>query len=53
MSINVKYRDHLNREHEELLELDVAVAGNVNDNTQTTEAPPFWVWVRRLLGLGP
>ena len=53
MRINVKYRDHLNREHEELLELDVAVAGNVKDNTQTTEAPPFWVWVRRLLGLGP
>jgi len=53
MRLKVKYRDHLNREHEELLELDVAVAGNVKDSTLTTETPPFWVWVRRLLGLGP
>lgn len=53
MRITVRYRDHLNREHEELLELNVTVAGNVKDNTQTTEAQPFWVWVRRLLGLGP
>jgi len=53
MSITVRYRDHLNREHEELLELDVTVAGNVNDDTPATETPTFWVWVRRLLGLGP
>jgi len=53
MRITVKYRDHLNMEHEEPLELDVTVSGNVNDNNQTAEAPPFWVWVRRLLGLGP
>jgi hypothetical protein len=53
MSIKVTYRDHLNREHEAYLRLDVSVSGTVNDNTPTTEAQPFWVWVRQLLGLGP
>lgn len=53
MRIKVRYRDHLNREHEEPLELDVTVVGSVKDITETPETQPFWVWVRRLLGLGP
>ncbi|HEX9914922.1 MAG TPA: hypothetical protein VGB32_08385 [Candidatus Bathyarchaeia archaeon] len=53
MSVRVNYRDHLNREHHEDVGLDVTVAGAQGGGTETPETPSFWMWVRRLLGLGP
>jgi hypothetical protein len=53
MSIRVNYRDHLNREHSEDMGLGVNVSGSQTSNNETPEAPSLWVWLRRLLGLGP
>jgi uncharacterized membrane protein len=53
MSVRVSYRDHLNREHNEDVSLDVTVSGGQTGNGETPEAPSPWVWLRRLLGLGP
>ncbi len=53
MSVRVNYRDHLNREHHEDVGLDVTVAGAQSGGAETPETPSFWMWVRRLLGLGP
>ncbi len=52
LTLQVVYRDHLNREHVEELEVGFKV-GSV---TQVEEPQPrggLWDWVRRLLGLGP
>jgi hypothetical protein len=53
MSVRVNYRDHLNREHHEDVGLGVTVVGAQSGGAETPEAPPLWMWVRRLLGLGP
>ena len=53
MSVRVSYRDHLNREHHEDVSLDVTVSGGQTGNGETPETPSPWVWLRRLLGLGP
>ena len=52
LKINVKYRDHLNREHEEEIGLSVDIGEPVDDEPQPQQGG-FWVWIRRLLGLGP
>jgi hypothetical protein len=53
MNLKVSYRDHLNKGHEVGLSLDVTISGSAGDDSQVTEAPPLWIWIRRLLGLGP
>jgi hypothetical protein len=53
MSVRVNYRDHLNREHHEDVGLGVTVTSAQSGGTTTPETQPFWMWVRRLLGLGP
>lgn len=50
--LDVHYRDHLNKEHSEVLELSIDVGEEVQDVPQT-ENSGFWTWIRRLLGLGP
>ena len=52
LKLSVKYRDHLNREHEEQVSLDMEI-GKATDNTPQPQEGGFWVWIRRLLGLGP
>ena len=52
LTLSVKYRDHLNREHEEKIGLQITVGQATDDNSQPQQTG-FWVWIRRLFGLGP
>lgn len=52
LKLNVQYRDHLNKEHSELLELGIDIGEEAEDLPQS-ESGGIWVWIRRLLGLGP
>lgn len=52
LKLNVQYRDHLNKEHSETMEMSVDIGEPVDDVPQA-ETGGFWVWIRRLLGLGP
>jgi hypothetical protein len=52
LKLSVKYRDHLNREHEEEIGLDIDI-GELVDDTPEPQQGGFWTWIRRLLGLGP
>jgi hypothetical protein len=52
LKLSVMYRDHLNREHEEQIGLDITIGEQVDDNPEPQDGG-FWVWIRRLLGLGP
>jgi hypothetical protein len=52
LKLSVKYRDHLNREHEERIGLNIEIGQSDNDEPQDQQLG-FWVWIRRFLGLGP
>ncbi len=52
LKLNVKYRDHLNRENEEEISFTIEIGEPVDDTPQPQQQG-FWVWIRRLLGLGP
>jgi hypothetical protein len=52
LSLNVQYRDHLNKEHSEILELTIDI-GDIVEDVPQTEGNGIWAWIRRLLGLGP
>lgn len=52
LMLSVKYRDHLNREHEEQIGFTIDIGEIIDDTTQTQQTG-FWVWIRRLFGLGP
>jgi hypothetical protein len=52
LKLNVKYRDHLNREYEEQVSLEIVI-GEITEDTPQPQQGGFWVWIRRLLGLGP
>ena len=52
LTLSVKYRDHLNREDEEKIGLQITVGQATDDNSQPQQTG-FWVWIRRLFGLGP
>ncbi len=52
LKLSVQYRDHLNKEHEEEMSLDVEIGGVVDDLPEPNEGG-IWAWIRRLLGLGP
>jgi len=52
LKLSVKYRDHLNREHEEQIGLDISIGEQIDDTPEPQDGG-FWVWIRRLLGLGP
>jgi len=53
LTLNIDYRDHLNREHEEQLGFTMSVGGDANQPGQDAGPSGFWVWIRRVLGLGP
>jgi hypothetical protein len=53
LSLSIEYRDHLNREHEEQLGFTVNVGGDAPQPGQDAAPSGLWVWIRRLLGLGP
>ena len=52
LKLNVMYRDHLNKEHEEQMSLDLEIGGVVDDLPEPQQGG-IWAWIRRLLGLGP
>jgi hypothetical protein len=52
LKLNVQYRDHLNKEHTDVLDLTIDVGEETEDVPQT-ESKGIWAWIRRLLGLGP
>ncbi|MCW3990111.1 MAG: hypothetical protein NWE88_08565 [Candidatus Bathyarchaeota archaeon] len=53
LTLKITYQDDLNQEHVETLRLtvDVEEASSLSD-TQASSTGGFWVWLRRLLGLG-
>jgi hypothetical protein len=53
MDIRVYYRDHLNREHDEEISLGVEISEQTGNQQQEPTGTGIWVWLRRLLGLGP
>ena len=54
LTLKITYQDDLNQEHVETLRLtvDVEEASSLSD-MQASSTGGFWVWLRRLLGLGP
>lgn len=52
LQLQVKYRDHLNREREETIRLSIEI-GEPENNEPQPQQTGFWVWLRRLFGLGP
>jgi hypothetical protein len=52
LKLSVQYRDHLNKEHSEILELGIDV-GETIDGPPQSENGGIWTWIRILLGLGP
>lgn len=54
MELQIRYRDHLNRIHEEEMGLDVSVTVGSNiDVDGGNQRGGIFMWLRRLLGLGP
>jgi hypothetical protein len=54
LTLKITYQDDLNQEHVETLRLTVDVeAPSSQTDMQASSAGGFWVWLRRLLGLGP
>jgi hypothetical protein len=54
LTLKITYQDDLNQEHVETLRLtvDVEEVSSLAD-MQASSTGGFWVWLRRLLGLGP
>jgi hypothetical protein len=54
LTLKITYQDDLNQEHVETLELTVDVEEpSTQADMQASSTGGFWVWLRRLLGLGP
>jgi uncharacterized membrane protein len=54
ITLRITYTDDLNQEHEATLELQAEVTEPTADLNMTQGSTGgFWVWLRRLLGLGP
>ena len=54
ITLRITYTDDLNQEHEATLELRAEVTEPTADfNASQGSTGGFWVWLRRLLGLGP
>ena len=54
IKFRIIYTDDLNQEHVTILELDIDVIEPSSNTTQTQGSTGgFWVWLRRLFGLGP
>ena len=53
MRIRIQYRDHLNVEHEDSVDMPIEIGEESINSGQQASGNPFWNWIRRLLGLGP
>jgi hypothetical protein len=54
LTLKITYQDDLNQEHIEILEFTVDVEEpSSQGDMQASSTGGFWVWLRRLLGLGP
>lgn len=52
VKLDIKYRDHLNREKTQEISFDITIDETVDDEPQRPQGG-IWLWIRRLLGLGP
>ena len=52
LTLNVTYSDHLNKEHAQQIGFNVDI-GKAVSSTPQPQQNNLWVWIRRLLGLGP
>jgi hypothetical protein len=53
LKLRVYYTDDLYQEHEETIDVSLTVTEATENESQSASAGGFWVWLRRLLGLGP
>jgi hypothetical protein len=54
LTLKITYQDDLNQVHVETLRLTVDVEeASIQGDMQASSTGGFWVWLRRLLGLGP
>lgn len=54
LTLKITYQDDLNQEHVETVKLTVDVEeASIQGGMQASSTGGFWVWLRRLLGLGP
>ena len=53
MRIRIQYRDHLNVEHDDSVDMTVKIGEESPNGTQQASGNPIWNWIRRILGLGP
>jgi hypothetical protein len=51
ITLNVRYRDHLNKQHETSLEIPVEILEGEIESPTGGRNGGIWVWIRRLLGL--
>ncbi|MBQ04319.1 hypothetical protein CL673_06380, partial [Candidatus Bathyarchaeota archaeon] len=52
--LRITYQDDLNQQHVETLELTLDVEEvRSQGNIETSSIGGFWVWLRKILGLGP
>ncbi len=53
MRLKITYTDHLNREHEEVIELTAEVVEPQVEVRSAQGIGGFWLWLRRLFGIAP
>ncbi len=53
LTLNVKYTDDLNQEHVEQIDVPMTVRETQSRVESSGSGGGFWVWLRRLRGLGP
>jgi len=53
MRINIQYRDHLNEEHEDSVDMTVTIGEESPNSGHQASGNPIWNWIRRIFGLGP
>jgi hypothetical protein len=53
LTLRVTYTDDLNQEHEATIEVPVRVTVGATEEPSQGSTGGFWIWLRRILGLGP
>ena len=53
LKLRITYTDHLNREHEETVQLTVEVIEPITEIRPAQGIGGFWLWLRRLFGIAP
>jgi hypothetical protein len=53
IKLKVTYTDHLNKEHEKIIDIPVKVVEPIVDVRSAQGISGFWLWLRRLFGITP